>query len=318
MFAGIVLPLLVFFGVQSQDDIYRQDYATVSQIQGLTDPAQQADQYLDFLTRRPDSRLVEQVANYFTEALNKLTQAKNWVKVLDASEKWLQKRPKDNGPLLFALNAAQESGNSQKVTVFGEQAYASNPDKSIALSLAVAYSELKNYSKLAVYGDIAVKEFPIQQSWQIGYELVSQSVREKNFDKAADYATAILKGFGNDRPAEMQAAQWNSIKAFLMETVGRSAFDRQQYSQALEHYSNAVRVNPRSNEAFYYIGQSQWKQQKLEEAMNAFAKSAVLNGGYSARARQYLEEIYKSTHAGLLTGLDQYLERARRELAAAR
>jgi len=237
---------------------------------------------------------------------------------LDVSEKWLAKRPKDNGPVLFAMNAAQESGNWQKAAAFGEQAYASAPEKSIAFSLAIAYAELKNFAKLAVYGDIAVKEFPIQQSWSFAYELAAQSVREKNFDKAADYAAAILQGFGNDRPAEVQAAQWNTTRAFLIETVGRSAFERRQYAQALEQYSNAVRINPRSNEAYYYIGQSHWKLQKLEDAMSAFAKSAVLNGGYSARARQYLEEIYKTTHAGQLAGLDLYLERARRELAGGR
>lgn len=318
MFASVTLSLVMLFGIQSQDDIYRQDYAAVSQIQGLNDPAQQADQYLDFLTKRPDSRMVEQVAKYFTEALNKLTQAKSWAKVLDASDKWLQKRPNDKGPILFAMNAAQESGNWQKAAAYGEQAYASDSDKSIAFSLATAYAQLKNSAKLKIYGDIAVKEFPIQQSWSIAYELAAQNVREKNFDKAADYASSILKGFGNDRPGEVQPSQWNTMRAFLMETVGRSAFERRQYPQAFEQYSNAIRVNPRSDEAFYYIGQSQWKQQKLDEAMSAFAKAAVLNGGYSARSKQILEEIYKSTHAGQLAGLDQYLERARRELAGAR
>lgn len=317
MFTSI-LCLSMLLGIQSPDDIYRQDYTLVSQIQELNDAAQQADQYLEFITKRPDSKMVDQVAKYFAEVLNKLTQAKNWSKVLDASDRWLQRRPNDKGPILFAMNAAQETGNWQKVASYGEQAYASDADKNIALSLALAYAQLKNIAKLKVYGDIAVKELPIQQAWSIAYELAAQNVREKNFDKGSEYATAILKGFGNDRPAEMQPAQWNTMKVFLIETVGRSAFEHRQYSQALEHYSNAARVNPRSDEAFYYIGQSHWKQNKLDEAMNAFAKSAVLNGGYSARAKQYLEEIYKSTHAGQVAGLDQYLERARRELAGAR
>lgn len=313
MFAGILILLLVSPWAQSEDEIYRKDYAEVTEIQGLADPAQQADRLLAFVTNRPNSKLADTAAKYFSETLNKLTVAKNWDKILEASDKWLAARPNDKGPLLFGTNAARESRNWQKVADYGERAYAATPDQGIAFSLAEAYSQLKNPEKLKQYGEIAAKVFPIGQSWAIAYNLARQYAQEREFNKAAEYADLILRGFPGARPTEIQAGQW----VFLMETTGRNAYERRQYGQAIELYSNVLRSSPRSDEAYYYIGQSYWKQNKLEEAMSNFAKAAVLNRGYSARAKQYLEEIYKSTHAGRLTGIEQYLDRARRELGPA-
>lgn len=317
MNGGVLMCVLAGVLLQSPEELYRKDYAQFTEIQAVADPATQANRYLDFIVSRPDSQLVNSVVTGFNETLNKLTQAKSWMKIIEVSEKWLAVRPNDKGPVLFALNASQETENWQKVVQLGERAYEATPDNGIALSLALAYAQLKNSAKLVQFGEIAVKGLPIQQSWPIAYEIVTQSVLKKDYVKAAEYSELILKGFGAQRPEEAPVAQWNTTRVFLMETIGRDAYERRQYPQAIESYSNALRLNAKNDEAHYYIGQSYWKQRKLEEAMKAFAKSAVLERGHSARARQLLDEVFKAAYGArpvIAVDVDQYLERARRDL----
>ncbi len=73
-------------------------------------------------------------------------------------------------------------------------------------------------------------------------------------------------------------------------------------------------LNRRNDKAYYYIGESLLKTNEIAAAMNAFAKSYLLNGGYSARSRGMLETIYRANHGGNLTGLDDIVNTARREL----
>ncbi|MBI4471876.1 MAG: tetratricopeptide repeat protein [Acidobacteria bacterium] len=313
MNTALLVLVLSAAALQTADEIYRKDYAEATEIRGIADPIQQADRCLAFLTNRKDSKVISAIATSFTEALNKLTQAKNFTKVLELADRWLAIRPEDRGPLLFALNASQESGNWQKVAEIGEKAYAASPENSVAYSLAIAYAQLKNGPKFLQYGDIAAKNIPMDQSWSIAYELVTHHAREKNLPKAAEYSELILKGFGSGAPAEMQPAQWQKMRTYLMETVGRNAYENRQYARAIELYNNVLKVEPKSDEAYFYIGETLRRQQKLDDAMMAFAKSAVLNGGHSGRARQLLEEIYKSQRATLV-GLDQFLDLARKQL----
>ncbi len=67
---------------------------------------------------------------------------------------------------------------------------------------------------------------------------------------------------------------------------------------------------PNNDLTYLSMGLSYWKLQQLEPAMDAFAKAVVLGKDYAAKAREYLEQIYKPLNGDSLDGLDGVLAEA--------
>ena len=65
-------------------------------------------------------------------------------------------------------------------------------------------------------------------------------------------------------------------------------------------------------EAYYYIGMARWKQNRIDDAMTAFAKGAGQRRAPHARpCREHLETLYKSTHNDSLAGIEEFMSRAK-------
>ena len=75
-----------------------------------------------------------------------------------------------------------------------------------------------------------------------------------------------------------------------------------------------MKLNSKHDASHFGIGMSHWKLQQLEEAMDAFAKAVVIGQTRAAKAREYLEQIYKPLNNNSVEGLDARLEKARAAL----
>jgi hypothetical protein len=68
---------------------------------------------------------------------------------------------------------------------------------------------------------------------------------------------------------------------------------------------------------FYYIAQSQWNLNQVDEAIDTFAIVVALNGKMSAQALKHCLDLYKPQHNGTDTGFDKVQRRAKAALEAA-
>ena len=110
------------------------------------------------------------------------------------------------------------------------------------------------------------------------------------------------------------SAEHNTLQETVGTLEGTQAFKAQNFDAAVASFNKVVSIDPKNDGAYLYLGLSYWRLQKLEEAQAAFAKATVLGQGTSAKAREYLLQIYKPLNGGSEEGLDKVLATAKASL----
>jgi hypothetical protein len=77
----------------------------------------------------------------------------------------------------------------------------------------------------------------------------------------------------------------------------------------------AIKVDPLWGQVYLYYGYVLKNEKKDTEAMNAFAKAFVIPNTSVQEAKDELDKAYKATHRGNLTGEENLVNEARRELS---
>jgi tetratricopeptide (TPR) repeat protein len=76
----------------------------------------------------------------------------------------------------------------------------------------------------------------------------------------------------------------------------------------------AVQVRPKFGEAYFFYGVVLRKEKKIEEAMNALAKSYLIRNPLQKKAKELLDTTYRSYNNGSMIGQDKIIKQARQEL----
>ena len=293
------------------EEAYRQQYQEYNRISQLTEPEEQAGRYLAFLGMEIDERMVGPALTGLLGNLQALTQAQNFDAVYELADQWFELR-NEMQPIALALQAANTAGNSEQIVNYGERFYQSQPDPQIASILAQNYLQLGNAAKVREFGEIAIENFPIEQTWNIAYTLLRQDQDAERWAAAATMAKRIQSL--NAAPEGQTAAQWDDIQLYLQTTVAGAAYESGQWQQAINEYNTLLAMAPQSDEAYYFIGQGELKLENIAESMSSFAKSYILDGGYSAAAYDMLRTIYGANTGGNMQGMDNVVNDARQEL----
>ncbi len=90
--------------------------------------------------------------------------------------------------------------------------------------------------------------------------------------------------------------------------------DQQKWDALASRADVLIKIRPRVGETYYFLGNALRQQNKIPEAMDALAKCYVLRCPASDKARQFLEVLYKNTHKGQTTGMNQIIEKARKDI----
>ena len=294
------------------EEAYRQQYQQYNRISELTDPAEQAGRYLAFLGMDIDERLVGPALTGLQGDLQALTQAQNFDAVYELADQWFELR-NELTPIALALEAAMASGNPESIVNYGEPFYENQAVPQVALVLAQSFSQLGNAPKMREYSEIALENFPIEQTWSLAYEMVGQDEAAENWAAAAAMSKRIKDGL-NAAPEGVSASQWEEIGLYLQTTIAGAAYESGQWQQAINEYNTLLAMAPQSDEAYYFIGQGELKLENIAESMSSFAKSYILDGGYSAAAYDMLRTIYGANTGGNLQGMDNVVNDARQEL----
>jgi tetratricopeptide (TPR) repeat protein len=228
---------------------------------------------------------------------------------------------------MTAIAQAFQAKDYARTVELGETQFAANPQKDLAFILFSSYAATNNGPKAAAYAAKVVEGFGPKDGINQVIWLTHYHANQKNADKAAEYGEMLLKTYPDSAPPGLSAEQANAEKAFAGMIQGSSAYGKKDYPNAVSSYTDSLKYFPKNDEAYYQIGMSHWrisaspaaaddaaKQKQQDLAIEAFAKAFVLGKARAAKAREYLELLYKPRHNNTLDGLDAFLAKAKSEV----
>lgn len=136
---------------------------------------------------------------------------------------------------------------------------------------------------------------------------------ELDYYRSADGSASEMEDLTNVRTAITQANQGNTDEALetldkkieeastdieradLIITAGSILYNSGRYSEAIDRFETAIALDINDSiieeRAFWYLGNTYFQLNKIDEAKEAFANAYDLNGAYSRVANSYLKAL---------------------------
>lgn len=299
----------------SSDYVYRQQYDQVQEIMKapLSERATKLETYMKKC--HPDAKILQYMEAFFSQIVQDLQKAGKNAEANALTQKMIQMFPKSDNLMAQQFQAAYNSKNYAKAIELGEQMRAKTPnDPSVLVMLAQSYTATNQTAKVAEISPKIVQVLGPEKGISYVVWLADYYKGKKDTANALKYYDMAIGAYPNSIPQGWDANQWKAVVSSAYQVRASSAWAREDFEGVIESYSALLSYDPKNDGAYLFIGLSYWKQQKLDMAQAAFARAAVLGGENSARARQYLEQIYKPLNNDSLEGLDKILEKAKADL----
>ena len=302
---------------QEQAQYTAEEYKAYQAVTGEADPAKKAELVVAFLKDRPQSTLRPHVIGDYQKMMQELDKSGKSASVIAAGEQFITAVPDDILTISLLATAYQKSKNNAKFVVYGEKVFEASPNGNIAYYLAKAYLEMKNDAKFVPWGERTVGFMP--DNYEILLELTKAFGEARRYPQAIKYGRMCVKAFqAATKPEAMAEKDWKAFSTHLYATsyyiVGSSGYETKDYATAIANLESSIKYFSRNEMAYYKLAHSYWQQNRIDLAMKNFAKAYLLNGSSARAARQYLDQLYKSTHQQSLVGVERVIEKAKEEL----
>jgi tetratricopeptide (TPR) repeat protein len=294
-----------------------EEYSAYQAITGEADPTKKMDLILKFFKTYPKSALTQHVTADFQTMLKNLQDAKKWSQSITVGRQFLTVFPDDNYTIALVATAYAETKDYRNFVILGEEVYKANPNGNLAYSMAKAYQNLGNNAKLAEWAEKTVAKLP--ENHEMLLELAKIYVDANRTAEADKYAKQCLKVIqAAAKPEQSSEKDWTAYKNYAQMMcyyiIGKIAYDRQSWAQAITNLEQHLKFNARNDMAYYYLGESYWQARNTILALKNYAKASLLGGNAAGPARQKLESMWKASHQGSLAGLDKVIAAAKAEL----
>lgn len=274
-------------------------------------------QKLENFTKKldPKTKILPYMEGFFTQTADEYKQAGKTAESDAVLAKVAQLFP--NSPTLKqqAFLAAVQKQDWPKVLELGEPIYAQTPTPELTVTLAQAAIQSQNAPKALEYSQKAAEALgPEKGLYFVGW-LGDYYASQKDTAKALEYYEKVLAAAPGDAPpAGWQPQQWNARKGGILLFKGDLAYAAKDCPGSIQQYTEAIKYFPQADAAYFKMGMCHWRAQELDKAEANFAKVVVMNKPASAKAREYLEQIWKPRHNNSLEGLDALLAKAKEEV----
>lgn len=320
---GLVLALSlvasVLLGALVQEvDYTREQYDAYSECTNLTDPEAKQKCVLEFIEANPKLSLVEYGIAEYGRALQEQIQAGQHKKVVTAGEAMLKYRPDQINLITQLCYSAYNSSQYEKAAKYGELAYLKTNSRDFIQILSDVYKKSGNQKKYKAWALKAINELEPSESFVFVEEFRSDAAKRENWQQAARYARTTLDALSKMEPnSNIPQSEWNSWvrrqQAVSYLLIGRNAYEGQNWARAVVNYQRVIRYSRDRNlrgESHYYIGMSNWKENRLQPAMEAFACGSAQKGSpHAGASNAYLTRLYRSTHNDSTAGLHEFKAR---------
>lgn len=321
------------------DYLYKKDYQQYENIRKEADVQKRADLLVAFLKERPISRVLLYVAQDYMGCIGKLA-GNDVARKISMQEKLWDLVPTDQAikaeeipvgveefrkthliPTRKLILTSMAGGyyqlnNFAEAAKLVERAYAISPEKELVQTLYDIYTKLKNEDKIISYGKKMLDAFPMSQpqGYSTALQLAQIYLQKQNVQEATRLFSKVMDVYGNKVPPNIQESNWNQTRIIAYTLMARDAYSKDNYSSAEKLFQTVLSFNSRLDEPYYYLGMCRWKSKDQQSAIVYFARCAVLNKDYAARAKKYLEDLYKATYPNDPDGLSKVIDQARSDL----
>ncbi len=342
---GLVISILLLCGINlpaAQEKIsplsdfqYKKDFAQYDGIKKEADAQKRADLLLAYLKERPISKLLLNAVNDYLECVKPQkdpAKAGSMIETLIAAipteqtikaaeipvgvEEFTKEQlvPSQKIALSSLATIYYQAKNYPKAAETLEKIYAMAPDKSLLPVLADVYKQF-NADKYITYAQKILTESPIEQSYGTALDLAQFQIQKNDLKAAIELYSKVMNVYGEKVPPGVQEPAWNATRAFAYGLIASGIYTTKDYPKAIEAYGKVTNFDSKREDAYYFIGMSKWQTKDQAGAIESFAKCVVLNGPtYGAKAKTYMEQLYKAEHNGSTDGIDKVLAKATSEL----
>jgi hypothetical protein len=303
---------------EPEPEYTEEEYDAYDKAAQEKDPEKKIALVFAFIEKYPKSKLRPHVETAGQSLLYELQQAKNWALLIKVAEQWEKLHPNDLQTLAYITDASHNLGQTQKFLDYALKIYAQKPSPNLAGAIYDSYSKLNDQAKSMEWAEklFAYPEFAGQ--YMLRMLFVQKYMDEKNFAKAASYATLAMKSLdAAKKPDDVSDAEWtkrvSGTRSICHYIIGLNAYDKQKFQEAIRSLEASLKLE-RRDDSYYYIGRCLWRLEQVEDAIDAFAKAVVLNGKVKDQAREDLEKLYRGLHNGTTIGIEKTYRRAKQEL----
>ncbi|MFQ5739519.1 MAG: tetratricopeptide repeat protein [Acidobacteriota bacterium] len=303
-------------GIPPESDwLYRKHYAQIQEILKLPS-IQEREKRLDAYMKKlnPKNKALKYMESFFAQIVKAYQQAGQTSEADALTARMARLFPNSSAQLARSFQTAFQDKDYAKAIQVGEKIYAGNPDPQVAIMLAQSYMATNNTAKSRDYSLKVVKAIGPKKGVYFLAWLADYYARQQDVAKASQYYGQLLQSYPGGAPAGWDPERWKQVKATAYTVRAGNAYVHKDYASAIQSYNESLKYSPHDDSTYLYLGLSHWRSNKLDQAIEAFAKAVVLNKSSSAKAREYLEQLYKPRNNNSLEGLDALLVKARTAL----
>jgi hypothetical protein len=137
------------------------------------------------------------------------------------------------------------------------------------------------------------------------YERLQEIVKISDPAKKAEQLVAFYKGRSNLNP---------QLKAYADSNFGNALKDLMSSPDLVKKFAQGVlAVRPKFGEALFFYGIALKRDGKMDEALEALAKSSLIESTRQNEAKQQLELAYREANKNLV-GLDKFVAKIKAEM----
>lgn len=307
---GVCGVLLLFAGVLSllraqESDTYAEEYDLFQKAQQETDSAKQKAICLEFVQKYKKSRLDPNVSYLYAQHFQSFRSKGQWQRLANEASKFLQYRPSDKNAAAAATEAYKQLGQPKKLVQFGTRLYSQSPSAGTAYLVASAYRELNDNANFLKWAQRTIKHDP--NNAQMLVEVVNAYWTARDLAKASTYAQKAIKSM------EGSGKEANQARGFCYRAVGENAYLNGQGTAAQRAFEKATQFDSKVGFAHMRLGYCYWRSNRVDKAIQSFARAVALGGSSAKEARQQLYTLLRQRYGNTSNAVSM-IEAAKKEL----
>jgi tetratricopeptide (TPR) repeat protein len=271
---------------------------------------------LEFIDKYPKSTMTQAyIKPAYENLLLECKQAKQYALLETLAQKWLKLYPNNVQTIAYMAEAAQGLGDGQKYAQRLEEIYTLDPKPSYAADILQAYGKIKNQAKVDEWTEKILKMPDYDANFSLRFDFVKKYMEANKYCKAADYARMTLKSVDLVKePSKDVQDQMRLVRYICHLAIGICSYESTKFADAIQSLQQALKYE-KHGEPHYYIGMSQWKQEKVEDAMLSFVRAELQGGDIAPQAKEKVQQLYKAIHNDTTVGIEKIYRKVKEEPA---